>query len=595
MNESARRPTPSTPRASQLHRPRIPFWATRQCRWLLGGIIMVLALGLVLRVEIIPTLDEGERSRGRFLDEKSLLSMPVDPSDARFRGMLAGVEDEGYLGSEPASYRELREYLIARPSEALAGEALLVPAHLFRTMPGDLRGRVCTVSALFLKWESVLLEDAASSTEYVYRSWLLDEGANQGYVVDLLEPPAKIGPRTLVKAQGIFYRNARYVGQKDTIVQAPHLLARALEPIVEAPASSPFDSTNIVIALVVLGAAWLLLAHWMVRSRRARAQALALARGRPPPPHPRSAAPSPAAAAAAEPPEHTPTSADAAQNAAASAAPPGRPALGRPAGGRPWRPAPRAAPVRGLSAGQKRYLVFVALTGLLLAGGYSAMKIYRRLRPEATEAVDPGLLAVEAFARASEAHRQVLDRERKVWERTGTLAAEDDEAIRERLADLEEESERMLELLEQVRALRPPVELETLRARGRALLQVRLWILDAWGILERDPSVPADAAGDFIPFHRLLDRAGRARRAADEALGDGDPPAAAMPARVREAAGDLRLLLEEAAQLERWVIEGLERDAETIGQIPEVARLREETAHLERSLQRAERHLGGDR
>ena len=252
---------------------KMPFWAAREFRVLILILVTAASILAVLVVEILPLI-EARNQRGD-------LAKPFPPSgelpkdgdsespEELLGGALKSVNDESPIDEIDEPYLRLAEYVSKLNAEALSKEAHQVDYSLFKTMPSKLRGRVIRVTALFLDSKPIALEKKAEGVEFVYRSFLLDPAGNEGFVVDLVQPPPPLEQLALVTVNAIFLKVVTYEGGKGPR-EAPLFLARGLRLLKQR---YPANTFSLGIGTIVLSAGLLslvLLSATILIQRQAR-------------------------------------------------------------------------------------------------------------------------------------------------------------------------------------------------------------------------------------------------------------------------------------------------------------------------------------
>ncbi|HVR75030.1 MAG TPA: hypothetical protein VMT52_11885, partial [Planctomycetota bacterium] len=259
---------------------KVPFWATREFRWLVIIGVMALATLGVLAFEILPLLSKrASEPAVRDPLPEDLLKVPSE-----LRESLEGAVDSTSIALLDPAYRSLVLHVSSLSAEEITKEAVPIPYGMFGRDPANLRGRAIHIEAMFLKMEPTALQEKIDGIEYVYRTYLLDPGSNEGdgYVLDLLERPPDLESRDFVAADGLFLRIGEYeteteAGQDEWVkgpvfVKAPLLVGRALR-VVERKALPSLDMGPLMIAACGLAAAVFVL--WILFQRQANARRLA--------------------------------------------------------------------------------------------------------------------------------------------------------------------------------------------------------------------------------------------------------------------------------------------------------------------------------
>lgn len=232
----------------------IPFWAKREFRWLLIFATLTIACLAVLVFEIGPLMRDRRNPR------RTVAAAPAQPGPAKrilFDGMLEGVRDATPLPAEEADapYRYLLGYLRNVDEAALARQSRKIDYGKFFDAPGDVRGQVARIDALLIRVDPFRSETGG---DVVYRAYLVDGWASDGYVMDLIEKPSVDtsvpGARPSVQADGVFLKVATYESGRGA-VQVPFLLGRSLRPLTQKIAPAGFGLSHAVMLLAGLAMA----------------------------------------------------------------------------------------------------------------------------------------------------------------------------------------------------------------------------------------------------------------------------------------------------------------------------------------------------
>ncbi len=256
---------------------KIPFWETREFRWLVIVLVLAVALLIVLFFEIFPLMEERaerEAARSRGAAEAVLPADEAfvkDPADPRWSGMLAGVEDWTAIETESPQYHALVQYVSKASPEALAKEARPVDFALLLRAAAALRGRTLSVKAVFLDSRVIALDKKAGDVEFVYRAYLIDPSAREGYVVDFVKPFPQIEKRVTVGTEALLFKLGTYEG-KEGVKAAAHLVGRDLRALPNEPALKLEDDSSWILLLAAATALCLLVwtAFIFLHSRQRR-------------------------------------------------------------------------------------------------------------------------------------------------------------------------------------------------------------------------------------------------------------------------------------------------------------------------------------
>ena len=200
-----------------------PVWAMREFRWLLIAGIMGVSILAVLIFEV------GPKSR-----KPAGFDVPLDPAAlapadwaAPAPVALEGVRDRGPVDAKDPAHAALVRHVAQAP--AAAGKT--VDYRLFGAAPERARGRDVKISALYLD-TSPLRAEPEAGVEWIHRTYLSDLSTREGYVVDLLEPPAGFERRDVAEVSAAFLKLVSYEGRRGPVT-APLFVGRALRKIDE--------------------------------------------------------------------------------------------------------------------------------------------------------------------------------------------------------------------------------------------------------------------------------------------------------------------------------------------------------------------------
>ena len=453
------------------------------------------------------------------------------------------------------------------------------------------------VTALYLDTKPIALErEEPGGVEFLYRCFLMDPSGNEGFVVDLVEPPPRLERRTLVTAEAVFVKIGAYEGGKGP-VYAPQLVGRELRLLKQKYEPTAFPLAGMLLSAALLSLVLLLVTFWLYR--QARWKSLGQRHLAPRAQKKRSI------------PEGGESLVSRVKAPSSPPAPPKAPTgdgTSAPDFGIKPRPkiilrprrasSPDRLPTKYPSTGQRWVFVAIAACAVLLAG-MIAFNLYERLRGAGR--VDLALEWEKALEGAQRAHADVLGIESKVWTKGDKLQPEDFERIRGALRALEEKSERMGEILEATYQKDRGGGLERTRELAPKLLEVKLWVLDGADLVdsEKDAAIPP---GFYIPLHAAIDASQQAQkdlsslekrkkeiqgREADEKEKQG------AEARLAEIQSALEKARGQLSKLEEYVKKGLARDDLTADQLPDLGLLRDAASDLSQAAGRAEELMRG--
>ncbi len=204
---------------------RAGFTSTRQFRFLVIGLALAVSLVVVWIFEIGPLL--SGRLPPSMAEHRHAAPAPapeVDTARIPFDGILEAVEDGTPFDEADRSYRHLLGCLERAGKETLPGKGRRVGYRKLLEAPSLYRGQSLRVAGLYVHSDPIRIGAPVSGREWVHRTYLVDPGGDEGYVVDLLERPA-FELRSLVSVDGVFLKLAAYQGRKGPI-RAPFLLGR---------------------------------------------------------------------------------------------------------------------------------------------------------------------------------------------------------------------------------------------------------------------------------------------------------------------------------------------------------------------------------
>jgi hypothetical protein len=229
-------------------------YETRHFRlFLLLAVAGVAAIGLIA-FEIIPKMRANEEMVAQAAKTAPVYvpKVPGDPNapvDVRMEGMLDKVKDSTSIDDRDEAYAYLVRHLARAEAATVAKEAKRVDYKLYGKIPEELRGQPVRILALFLKSNPIRLEKKVGDVEWVHRTYLLSNSGNEGYVVDLLNPPGDVRREALVVTNGIFLRLGTYEGGKG-VVQAPLFLGKSLDVVRDETSANATSGAIMVVSAV---------------------------------------------------------------------------------------------------------------------------------------------------------------------------------------------------------------------------------------------------------------------------------------------------------------------------------------------------------
>lgn len=192
----------------------------------------------------------------------------------------------------------------------------------------------------------------------------------------------------------------------------------------------------------------------------------------------------------------------------------------------------------------------------------------------------------KAYDQADTTRREIQSIERKAWlgNPPQDLNPEEIAEIRSRIAGLEAPKRRLEELMTLLQRGRLD-DTDEMRAMVPFWLRTKVWILDARSVAE-------SGTGLYIPMHRTLDRWRKARRDLAavrtavpdiESRDDSDERRSAYE-RVQELRKTLAACRDELLRLEEFIRTGLQEEALSAKELPDVEVLREETSLIHQAI-----------
>src|SRR5438034_405464 len=170
-------------------------WATRDFRRFVIGAEMGLAVIGVMVFQIAPKLSERPGKAEKAVDPNAFVPKPAvagAPAEMKFEGMLDKVKDGSSLDDQDASYQYLVRSLSRMDAAQVSKDAKTVDYQYYSKMPVEMRGQAVQILALFLTSNPIRVDAAPGGVKFIHRTYLSDLSGKEGYVVDLLEPPAEL-------------------------------------------------------------------------------------------------------------------------------------------------------------------------------------------------------------------------------------------------------------------------------------------------------------------------------------------------------------------------------------------------------------------
>jgi hypothetical protein len=232
---------------------KAPWWATKEFRRFVLIAVMGLAVVAVVIVDIGPKLSNRPVKAEKH-DSNAFVPKPRTEGTAsvlKFEGVLDKVKDGTPIDDQDEPYQYLIRSLSRMDAAQVAKDAKTVEYKYYSKMPVEMRGETAKIVALFLTSNPIRVDAAPGGVKFIHRTYLMDLRGDEGYVVDLLEPPGDLHLKTLVAIDGVFLKLGTYES-KNGAVQAPLFIAKSLRTVKERMADSP--------ALNLSGATMLLLA-----------------------------------------------------------------------------------------------------------------------------------------------------------------------------------------------------------------------------------------------------------------------------------------------------------------------------------------------
>jgi hypothetical protein len=242
---------------------RPPTWATKEFRRLLLVGVMGCAVIGVLVVDIAPKFSQKPTRAVKAPGPDAYVPQASAPGEIRpvkYEGVLAKVKDGTSIDDQDEPYQYLIRALARTEPAVLSKDARSVEYSYFTKLTDELRGQSTKILALFLQSNPIRVDGAPGGVNFIHRTYLMDLSGNEGFVVDLLEAPAQLEPRTLVGMDAVFLKLGTYESKKGT-VQAPLFIGKSLHVVKEHLAGTPVSglsgaavaAVGAVVMLIILG------------------------------------------------------------------------------------------------------------------------------------------------------------------------------------------------------------------------------------------------------------------------------------------------------------------------------------------------------
>jgi hypothetical protein len=223
-----------------------PTWATKEFRRSLLLVLMGVAVIGWLVVDIAPRFTQKPTRAAKAQDPNAFVPQPAAAGAARevkFEGVLEKVKDGTPIDDQDESYQYLLRFLARAETAHLNKEAKSVDYSYYSKLPAELRGQTVKILALFLQSNPIRVDAAPGGVKFIHRTYLMDLSGNEGFVVDLVEPPGDLESRTLVGMDAVFLKLGTYESKKGS-VQAPLFLGKGLHVVKERMAADPVSNLS---------------------------------------------------------------------------------------------------------------------------------------------------------------------------------------------------------------------------------------------------------------------------------------------------------------------------------------------------------------
>jgi hypothetical protein len=194
-----------------------PTWATREFRRLLIVGVMGCAVIGVLVFDIAPKFSQKPVKAVKAPGPDAYIphaATPGETASLKYEGVLENVKDGSSIDDQEEPYKYLVRSLARMDAAHLSKEAKSVDYSYFSKLTGELRGQTVKILAMFLQSNPIRVDGAPGGVNFIHRTYLMDLSGDEGYVVDLLEAPGDLEPRTLVGLDAVFLKLGTYESKR---------------------------------------------------------------------------------------------------------------------------------------------------------------------------------------------------------------------------------------------------------------------------------------------------------------------------------------------------------------------------------------------
>jgi len=240
---------------------RAPTWATGEFRRSILLFVMGFAVIGWLVFDVAPKFSQKPVRAQKVQGPDAYVPQAAAPGEARsvrYEGVLEKVKDGTSIDDQDESYKYLIRTLARMEPAQLSKDAKSVEYAYFSKLTPELRGQTAKILAMYLQSNPIRVDGAPGGVNFIHRTYLMDLSGNEGYVVDLLEPPGEMESRTLVGMDAVFLKLGMYESKRGS-VQAPLFVGRSLHVVKERVASDPVSQLSGTMLAVVGAAAMLVI------------------------------------------------------------------------------------------------------------------------------------------------------------------------------------------------------------------------------------------------------------------------------------------------------------------------------------------------
>jgi hypothetical protein len=210
---------------------RPPMWATKEFRRaLLMGLMGCAVIGWLV-VDIAPKFNQKPVRAVRPVGPDTYVpraAAPGQDTPVRYEGVLAKVKDGTPIDDQDEPYQYLVRALARTEPATLAKDAKSVDYAYYSKLTEELRGQTVKVTALFLQSNPIRVDGAPGGVNFIHRTYLMDpQRGDEGFVVDLLEAPGELEPKSVVGIDAVFLKLGTYEGKKGAVL-APLFVGKSL-------------------------------------------------------------------------------------------------------------------------------------------------------------------------------------------------------------------------------------------------------------------------------------------------------------------------------------------------------------------------------